>query len=70
MIFKVFYQELPEEVPVRERTQVLFVEEENERNVRKKLADRNINIEYIQVLDEKYLEYEKNSSENFKVEKL
>lgn len=70
MIFKVFYQELPEEVPVRERTQVLFVEEENERNVRKKLADRNINIEYIQVLDEKHLEYEKNSSENFKVEKL
>ncbi|TCT22654.1 DNA-dependent RNA polymerase auxiliary subunit epsilon [Melghiribacillus thermohalophilus] len=70
MIFKVFYQEFPEEVPVRERTKVLFVEEENERNVCKKLADRNINIEYIQVLDGKHLEYEKNTTEDFRVEKL
>jgi DNA-dependent RNA polymerase auxiliary subunit epsilon len=61
MIFKVYYQENIHEMPVREKTKVLFVEAENEREVRHYLKDRQINIEYIQSLEGKYLEYEKNS---------
>ncbi|MFD1018003.1 DNA-dependent RNA polymerase subunit epsilon [Thalassobacillus hwangdonensis] len=67
MIFKVLYQELPREVPVRERTKALYVEAETERKVREKLSDRGINIEYIQVMDEEHLNYEQ-QSENFEVE--
>ncbi|TGB05080.1 DNA-dependent RNA polymerase subunit epsilon [Halobacillus salinus] len=69
MIFKVLYQEHKEEVPVRERTQAKYVEAETERQVRKKLADKGINIEYIQVLDEDHLAYEK-QSEDYVVESL
>ncbi|UFU00880.1 DNA-dependent RNA polymerase auxiliary subunit epsilon family protein [Radiobacillus kanasensis] len=67
MIFKVLYQEVPSEVPVRERTKSLYIEAETERQVRKSLVDRNINIEFIQQLDEAHLEYEK-TSEDFVVE--
>lgn len=69
MIFKVLYQERSEEVPVRERTTSLYIEAEKEREVRKKLADRKLNIEYIQALNEEHLEYEK-QSEDFQVEKI
>ncbi|UOQ43195.1 DNA-directed RNA polymerase subunit epsilon [Halobacillus salinarum] len=69
MIFKVLYQELAKEVPVRERTQALYVEADTERQVRKKLASKNINIEYIQVLDEDHLAYEK-QSEDFSLENV
>ncbi|UOQ93024.1 DNA-directed RNA polymerase subunit epsilon [Halobacillus shinanisalinarum] len=69
MIFKVFYQELANEVPVRERTQAMYVESETEREVRKKLAAKNLNIEYIQVLNEDHLAYEK-QSEDFQVENV
>ncbi|MDC3416535.1 DNA-dependent RNA polymerase subunit epsilon [Aquibacillus salsiterrae] len=68
MIYKVLYQELPDEVPVRERTKSLYVEAESERQVRKLLSDRKLNIEHIQSLDETHLEYEK-QSEDFVVEK-
>ncbi|WP_067725748.1 DNA-dependent RNA polymerase subunit epsilon [Oceanobacillus damuensis] len=61
MIFKVLYQELPDEVPVRERTNSIYVEADSEREVRKKLSDRNYNIEYIQKLDEAHLKYEKDT---------
>ncbi|QDP40037.1 DNA-dependent RNA polymerase subunit epsilon [Radiobacillus deserti] len=67
MIYKVLYQEVPTEVPVRERTKSLFVEAESERKVRTFLADRKINIEFIQQLDDAHLEYEK-TSEDFAVE--
>ncbi|MBM7572222.1 DNA-dependent RNA polymerase subunit epsilon [Aquibacillus albus] len=67
MIYKVLYQELTLEVPVRERTKSLYVEAETEREVRKFLSDRNLNIEFIQQLDEAHLEYEK-ESEDFVVE--
>lgn len=66
MIFKVYYQENAYEVPVREKTQTLFVEAESEREVRKKLSDRNYNIERIHKVEGSYLEYEK-QNENFKV---
>ncbi|MGR9050325.1 DNA-dependent RNA polymerase subunit epsilon [Halobacillus faecis] len=67
MIFKVLYQELASEVPVRERTDSMYVEAETERQVREKLKNEGFNIEYIQVLDEDHLEYEK-QSEDYKVE--
>lgn len=69
MIFKVLYQELPDEIPVRERTKSLYIEADSERNVRQKLADRNYNIEFIQKLDDAHLEYEK-QSELFEVESV
>ncbi|MYL32967.1 DUF1447 family protein [Pontibacillus yanchengensis] len=69
MIFKVLYQEESKEVPVRERTTSTYVEAETERQVRTKLADRNLNIEYVQALNEDHLEYEK-KSEDFKVENI
>ncbi|QTM99275.1 DUF1447 family protein [Sediminibacillus dalangtanensis] len=69
MVYKVLYQELPEEIPVRERTKSLYFEAESERQVRKELASRNINIEFIQQLDETHLEYEKQSPD-YKVESV
>ncbi|GGB59037.1 DUF1447 family protein [Virgibacillus dakarensis] len=67
MIFKVFYQEDQSEIPVRERTKSLFIEAETEREVRNKLVDRKLNIEFIQKLDDAHLEYEKQSG-NFVLE--
>ncbi|GGN58421.1 DNA-dependent RNA polymerase subunit epsilon [Oceanobacillus indicireducens] len=69
MIYKVLYQELEDEAPVRERTQSLYIEADSVREVRKKLQDRKYNVEYIQELDEAHLEYEK-QSDDFKVEKI
>ncbi|WP_156290480.1 DNA-dependent RNA polymerase subunit epsilon [Oceanobacillus salinisoli] len=71
MIYKVLYQELPEEIPVRERTKSMYVEAESVRNVRKKLANNglHINIEYIQQLDPAHLEYEQ-QSEDFQLENV
>jgi len=59
MIFKVYYQEKITEVPVRENTQTLYVEANSERDVRKKLSDRPINIERVQSVEGQYLEYER-----------
>lgn len=67
MIFKVYYQDSINEMPVREKTKVLFIEAESEREVRHYLKDRQLNIEYVQSLEGKYLEYEKNSP-NFSLE--
>lgn len=58
MIFKVYYQEPGNEVPIRERTKTMFVEAEAERYVREKLKDRNINIELVQRIQGAHLEYE------------
>ncbi len=69
MIFKVLYQEDRSQVPVRERTNAMYVEADSERDVRQKLADRNYNIEFIQEIDGEFLEYEQ-ASENFKLETL
>lgn len=66
MIFKVYYQEKRSEVPVRERTNTLYIEATTEGEVRSKLKDRPYNIEYVTQLDGAYLEYEK-QSENYKV---
>ncbi|WP_027725567.1 DNA-dependent RNA polymerase subunit epsilon [Tuberibacillus calidus] len=69
MIFKVLYQDSLNEVPIRENTRTMYVEAEDERVIRKKLSERNINIEFIQPLEGAHLDYEK-QSENFEVEKL
>ncbi|OCS87531.1 DNA-dependent RNA polymerase subunit epsilon [Caryophanon tenue] len=69
MIYKVYYQEDALEVPVRENTKSLYLEATNERDVRTKLKDRNYNIEFIQLLEGNYLEYEQNSP-NFKLENI
>jgi DNA-dependent RNA polymerase auxiliary subunit epsilon len=66
MIFKVYYQEKITEVPVRERTNTLYIEATTEGEVRSKLKDRPYNIEYVSPLDGAFLEYEK-QSENYKV---
>lgn len=67
MIYKVYYQEDKNEIPVRENTKTIYVEASSVREVRTYLQDRNYNIEYIQELEGNYLEYEKNSP-NFVVE--
>ncbi|TCP30531.1 DNA-dependent RNA polymerase auxiliary subunit epsilon [Scopulibacillus darangshiensis] len=69
MIYKVLYQESKQEVPIRENTKTLYMEADSERVVRKNLADRQYNIEFIQGLEGDFLNYEK-SSENFKMEKI
>ncbi|MCM3720328.1 DNA-dependent RNA polymerase subunit epsilon [Fictibacillus phosphorivorans] len=62
MIFKVFFQPSIKEVPIRERTQSVYVEAETINEVRLKLADRSYNIEYIQEINGKFLEYEKETN--------
>lgn len=69
MIYKVYYQELKSEIPVRERTKSLYIEAETERAVRDKVVDRNVNIEFIQQLDDAHLAYEK-KSDSFSVENV
>ncbi len=67
MIYKVLYQENALEVPVREHTQSLYVEATSEKEVRDILDEKNLNIEFIQLLNEAHLEYEQQSP-SFKVE--
>ncbi|MFC4320351.1 DNA-dependent RNA polymerase subunit epsilon [Litchfieldia salsa] len=63
MIFKVYFQEQANEVPVRENTKTVYLEAESERDVRIKLADRKINIEYIQKVENAHLEYEQQNED-------
>lgn len=69
MIYKVFYQEKTDEVPVREKTDSLYIEGVSERDVRTKLKEKKFNIEFITPVDGAFLEYEQ-QSENFKVLEL
>lgn len=66
MIFKVYYQESINQVPVREKTRVLYIEGESVRDVRKKIADRGFNVEFVQAVKGAYLEYEQ-QNEDYKV---
>lgn len=67
MIFKVYYQENRNEVPVRENTKSLYIEASSEREVRNHLKDRNYNIELVQLLEGSHLDYEQ-ASQNYEVE--
>ncbi|MGA9286752.1 MAG: DNA-directed RNA polymerase subunit epsilon [Anaerobacillus sp.] len=69
MIYKVFYQETKKEVPVRERTMSLYVEANSEREVRFKLKERDLNIEFIQTVEDDFLEFEQ-KSEHFELENV
>ncbi|WP_102271616.1 DNA-dependent RNA polymerase subunit epsilon [Cytobacillus massiliigabonensis] len=66
MIFKVYFQESIKQVPVREKTQTIYVEGESEREVRLKLKNEPYNIEFVTALEGAFLEYEK-QNEDFKV---
>lgn len=68
MIFKVFYQESILEVPVRERTKTLYMEANTEEEVRKSLAERGYNVEFVTPLSDKALSYDKTNDPDFKVE--
>ena len=68
MIYKVFYQETKDRSPRRENTRSLYleVEADNELEGRikaRKLVEENTdyNIEFIELLSDKHLEYEKKS---------
>ncbi|KGA98864.1 hypothetical protein AJ85_07595 [Alkalihalobacillus alcalophilus ATCC 27647 = CGMCC 1.3604] len=69
MLFKVFFQKIANQVPVRELTDAIYVEGTSEADVRKKLADRNYNIEFITEISGAHLEYEQ-AREDFKVESI
>lgn len=66
MIFKVYYQESKTEVAVREKTQTIYVNGESERDVRKRLANKPYNIEYVELVEGAFLEYEQ-QNDDFKV---
>lgn len=66
MIFKVYFQESAKQVPVREKTQTVYVEGDSEKDVRTKLADRPYNIEFVTPVTGAFLEYEQ-QNEDFKV---
>jgi DNA-dependent RNA polymerase auxiliary subunit epsilon len=63
MVFKVYFQENIKEVPVREKTKVLYVEGESVRDVRIKIADRGYNVELVQEVSGAFLEYEKQNED-------
>ncbi|WP_217585733.1 DNA-dependent RNA polymerase subunit epsilon [Lentibacillus saliphilus] len=63
MIYKVYFQEIPDEIPVRERTKSIYVEATSEAEVRKKIIDRHYNIEFIHPLDDNHLAYEQQNSD-------
>ncbi|OIJ18711.1 hypothetical protein BKP45_15615 [Anaerobacillus alkalidiazotrophicus] len=69
MIYKVLFQEKITEVPVREKTQSIYVEASSEMEVRQKLASKVYNIEFVLPVTGEYLEFEK-QNENFKVENI
>jgi len=69
MIFKIFFQNNVDEAPVREHTKSIYLEAKSERDVRKMLADRPYNIEFITEVTGPFLEYEQ-QREDFKVENV
>lgn len=60
-MYKVFYQSNRTDVPVRERTKVLYMEAASLTEVRQKLQDKEYNIEFIQEINGPFLEHEKES---------
>ncbi|WP_010623832.1 DNA-directed RNA polymerase subunit epsilon [Companilactobacillus versmoldensis] len=62
MIYKVLYQETSQDNPRREYTHSLYMDAESSIDVREAVENNtNYDIELIQELDEKHLEYEKQS---------
>ncbi|WP_059104967.1 DNA-dependent RNA polymerase subunit epsilon [Shouchella shacheensis] len=69
MVFKVYYQKDFSQAPVRETTNALFIEGESESDVRRKLAPREYNIEFVTQLSDAHLAYEQ-KYEDFNLETL
>jgi len=69
MMYKVYFQEDKYEVPVREKTKTIFLEANSERDARQLLKDRPINIEFVQLVEGPYFEYEK-QQEYFKITEI
>lgn len=67
--FKVFYQENNKEIPVRENTKSMFIESSDKPSVLRYLESKNYNVEYVQEMNEEYLNFEKKSSD-FKMVKI
>jgi DNA-dependent RNA polymerase auxiliary subunit epsilon len=66
MVFKVYFQESINQVPVRENTKTLYIEGDSVRDVRKKIADKGFNVEFVQAVTGAFLEYEQ-QNDDFKV---
>ncbi|MGX7030501.1 DNA-directed RNA polymerase subunit epsilon [Vagococcus zengguangii] len=64
MIYKVYYQELKTQNPKREQTKSLYLEAESVRQARQLVEDNTaFNIEFVQLLDDNHLAYEKENAE-------
>lgn len=68
MIYKVFYQERKDRSPKREQTKALYLEVEASSELEGRIIARKLveektdyNIEFIDLLSDKHLEYEKES---------
>lgn len=68
MIYKVFYQETKDRSPRRENTRSLYLEVEADNELEGRIKARksveentDYNIEFIELLSDKHLEYEKES---------
>ncbi|MBP2623770.1 DNA-dependent RNA polymerase subunit epsilon [Streptococcus oricebi] len=68
MIYKVFYQETKDRSPQREKTRSLYLQVPAESELEGRIQARklveentNYNIEFIELLSDKHLEYEKES---------
>lgn len=66
MIYKVFYQEHKDRSPKREQTKALYVEVEASTELEGRIIARKLvedktdyNIEFVELLSDKHLEYEK-----------
>ncbi|WP_203269473.1 DNA-dependent RNA polymerase subunit epsilon [Streptococcus uberis] len=66
MIYKIFYQETKERSPRREKTKALYIEIDAETELEGRIKARKLveektayNVEYIELLSDKHLEYEK-----------
>lgn len=66
MIYKIFYQESKDQNPKREKTQALYLEVDAENELSGRIQVRQIvesntdyNIEFIELLSDKHLDYEK-----------
>lgn len=70
MTFKVYYQPDTTKRPVRENTQSLYIEADSEAQALLLVEENtDYNIEFVEQLDDKALEYEKQNP-NFKITKF
>ncbi|MEY8701243.1 DNA-dependent RNA polymerase subunit epsilon [Streptococcus ferus] len=68
MIYKIFYQERKDQSPRREQTQAIYIEIDAQNELEGRIKARKLveektayNIEFIELLSDKHLEYEKDS---------